>query len=119
METTDAFSNLFPKIGVPLGAKKGEPFLLDDKSREQVHSYILLNCHKIDDYVSEYETYQQGTRWMRAKNHRKNFPTWFKIRALRHDVPNWIKELSRGATQCAKRYSGYFINGYRFHTRQR
>ncbi|XP_057747099.1 uncharacterized protein LOC130966327 [Arachis stenosperma] len=119
METTDAFSNLFPKRGVPLGAKKGEPFLLDDKSREQVHSYILLNCHKIDDYVSEHETYQQGTRWMRAKNHSKNFPTWFKTRALRHDVPNWIKELSRGPTQCAKRYSGYFINGYRFHTRQR
>ncbi|XP_052111602.1 uncharacterized protein LOC127742970 [Arachis duranensis] len=71
METTDAFSNLFPKRGVPLGAKKGEPFLLDDKSREQ------------------------------------------------HDVPNWIKELSRGPTQCAKKYSGYFINGYRFHTRQR
>ncbi|XP_020978148.1 uncharacterized protein LOC110271528 [Arachis ipaensis] len=119
METTDAFSNLFPKRGVPLGAKKGEPFLLDDKSREQVHSYILLNCHKIDDYVSEHETYQQGTRWMRAKNHSKNFSTWFKTRALRHDVPNWIKELSRGPTQCAKRYSGYFINGYRFHTRQR
>ncbi|KAL4301596.1 hypothetical protein AHAS_Ahas17G0316700 [Arachis hypogaea] len=51
MKTTDVFSNLFPKRGVPLGAKKGEPFLLDDKSREQVHSYILLNCHKIDDYV--------------------------------------------------------------------
>ncbi|XP_052113845.1 uncharacterized protein LOC127744972 [Arachis duranensis] len=119
METTDAFLNLFPKRGVPLGEKKGEPFLLDDNSREQVHSYILLNCHKIDDYVSEHETYQQGTRWMRAKNYSKNFPTWFKTCALRHDVPNWIKELSRGPTQCAKRYSGYFINGYIFHTRQR
>ncbi|KAL4327722.1 hypothetical protein AHAS_Ahas13G0128500 [Arachis hypogaea] len=55
---------------------------------------------------------------MRAKSHSKNFSTWFKTRALRHDVPNSIKELSRGPTQCAKRYSGYFINGYRFHTRQ-
>ncbi|XP_025632772.1 uncharacterized protein [Arachis hypogaea] len=55
METIDAFSNLFPKRGVPLGEKKGEPFFLDDNSREQVHSYILLNCHKIDDYVRQRE----------------------------------------------------------------
>ncbi|XP_072054359.1 uncharacterized protein [Arachis hypogaea] len=61
METTDAFSNLFPKRGVPLGAKKGEPFLLDDNSREQVHSYILLNCHKIDDYV-RFHTRQREVR---------------------------------------------------------
>ena len=38
---------------------------------------------------------------------------------MQDDVPNWIKELSRGPNSIAKRYSGYLINGYRFHTKRR
>ncbi|XP_015945601.1 uncharacterized protein LOC107470705 [Arachis duranensis] len=35
------------------------------------------------------------------------------------DVPRWAKGLVRGPNQVAKRFSGYIINGYRFHTRHR
>ncbi|WMV13675.1 hypothetical protein MTR67_007060 [Solanum verrucosum] len=35
------------------------------------------------------------------------------------DVPDLIKQLSRGPNSVAKRYSGYLINVYRFHVRQR
>nr|XP_025670299.1 uncharacterized protein LOC112770094 [Arachis hypogaea] len=118
-EIPHSFPILFPKKGCPLEAKKGEIFSLDDKSRNQAHSYILLNCGKIEDYVREHEADQQGTSWVKAKNHSMNFPSWFKARAMRQNVPDWIKELSRGPNKIAKRYSGYFINGYRFHTRQR
>ncbi|WMV37972.1 hypothetical protein MTR67_031357 [Solanum verrucosum] len=38
---------------------------------------------------------------------------------IAEDVPDLIKELSRGPNYVAKRYSGYLINGYRFHIRQR
>lgn len=31
---------------------------------------------------------------------------------------NQIKELSRGPNTIARQFSGYVINGYRFHTRQ-
>ncbi|KAL4365744.1 hypothetical protein AHAS_Ahas07G0136700 [Arachis hypogaea] len=106
------FSILFPKKGCPLGAKKGELFSLNDKSRNQAHSYILLNYEKIEDYVREHEADQQGTSWVKAKNHSKTFFSWFKACAMRQNVPNWIKELSRGPNKIAKRYS-------RFHTRQR
>ena len=34
-------------------------------------------------------------------------------------MPDLIKQLSRGPNVDAKRYSGYLINGYRFHIRQR
>lgn len=67
----------------------------------------------------EHEADQQGTSWVKAKNHIMTFSSWFKGRAMRQNVPDWIKELSRGPNKIAKRYSGYFINGYRFHTRQR
>ncbi|QHO28660.1 uncharacterized protein DS421_7g218620 [Arachis hypogaea] len=54
-EIPHSFPILFPKKGCPLGAKKGELFSLDDKSRNQAHSYILLNCRKIEDYVRQRE----------------------------------------------------------------
>lgn len=38
---------------------------------------------------------------------------------MNEEISDWIKELSRGPNSIAKRYSGYVINGYRFHTRQR
>ncbi|KAH0639342.1 hypothetical protein KY290_036605 [Solanum tuberosum] len=44
---------------------------------------------------------------------------WFETRALQEDVPDLIKQLSKGPNSVAKRYSGYLINGYRFHVRQR
>ncbi|TMX00771.1 hypothetical protein EJD97_000170, partial [Solanum chilense] len=48
-----------------------------------------------------------------------NFSQWFETRALQEDVPDLIKQLSRGPNSVAKSYSGYLINGYRFHVRQR
>ncbi|KAF3629176.1 hypothetical protein FXO37_29056 [Capsicum annuum] len=58
------------------------------------------------------------SKWSKAKNPRKNFSKWFEIRGLQDDVPDLIKEFSRGPNIVAKRYSGYLINGYRFHIRQ-
>ena len=37
---------------------------------------------------------------------------------MKEDVPDWIKELSRGPNMVAKRYSSFLVNGYRFHTRR-
>jgi hypothetical protein len=34
------------------------------------------------------------------------------------DVSNELKELSRGPNVVARRFSGFFVNGYRFHTKQ-
>lgn len=35
------------------------------------------------------------------------------------EVSDWLKALSRGPNNVARRYSGYVINGFRFHTRKR
>ena len=32
------------------------------------------------------------------------------------EVTEWLKVLSRGPNDVVRRYSGYVINGYRFHT---
>ncbi|MED6113947.1 hypothetical protein PIB30_075528 [Stylosanthes scabra] len=39
------------------------------------------------------------------------------MRAMKEDVPDWAKWLARGPNRVVKRFLGYVINGYRFHTR--
>ena len=47
------------------------------------------------------------------------FAEWFRTRVLQDDVAIQLKEFSRGPNNVAKRFSGYLINGYRFHTAKR
>ncbi|KAK6791504.1 hypothetical protein RDI58_010585 [Solanum bulbocastanum] len=114
---------LFPKKGCPLGAKKTDPFILDKKSLSQAHAYLLGNCDEIQEYIREHEqevnNHPRRSKWSKAKDHCQNFCQWFETRALQENVPNLIKELSRGPNFVTKRYSGYLINRYRFHIRQR
>lgn len=56
---------------------------------------------------------------MKAKTQSQEFSEWFKTRALKDDVSSQIKEFSRGPNNVAKRFSGYLVNGYRFHTMKR
>lgn len=58
-------------------------------------------------------------RWNKAKSQGNDFVEWFKKRALLGDVSEQLKKLSRGPNTVARRFSGYVINGYRFHTKQR
>ncbi|KAL4373515.1 hypothetical protein AHAS_Ahas05G0089500 [Arachis hypogaea] len=99
-------------------------FILDEKSEAQGHAYILNNCDKIEVYMREYESQVNNnnprrTKWEKTKDHSQQFSEWFKVRAMKKDVPGWAKGLARGPNRVAKRFSGFVINGYRFHTRHR
>ncbi|KAH0682716.1 hypothetical protein KY285_020235 [Solanum tuberosum] len=71
------------------------------------------------EHEHEVNNHPRRSKWSKAKDHCQNFSQWFKTRALQEDVPDFIKQLSRGPNSVAKRYSGYLINRYRFHIRQR
>lgn len=43
--------SLFPNKGCPLGAKKTDPFILDNKSLTQAHAYLLGNCDEVQEYI--------------------------------------------------------------------
>ena len=75
-------------------------------------TYKKNTRHKINNHP-------RRSKWRKAKDHCQNFSQWFKTHALQEDVPDLIKQLSRGPNVVAKRYFGYLINGYRFHIRQR
>ncbi|WMV37538.1 hypothetical protein MTR67_030923 [Solanum verrucosum] len=102
--------SLFPNKGVPLGAKKTNPLILDNKSLSQAHAYLLGNCDEVQEYIREHEqevnNQPRRSKWSKSKNHCQNFSQWFETRALQKDVPDLIKQLSRGPNSVAKRYSG-------------
>ncbi|XP_058746586.1 uncharacterized protein LOC131619515 [Vicia villosa] len=112
----------FTTAGRPLGGA-GKPFHLDVKSKDDAHRYILFNCNEVQIYISEHDQSVNSNtnkrKWTKAKTQSKEFSEWFKTRAQNDDVPLQLEKLSRGPNFVAKRYPGYVINGYRFHTRKR
>ncbi|KAH0773686.1 hypothetical protein KY290_010823 [Solanum tuberosum] len=70
------------------------------------------------EHEQEVNNHPQRSKWSKAKGHCENFSQWFEACALQEDVPDLIKQLSRGPNSIAKRYTGCLINGYRFHIRQ-
>lgn len=78
-------------------------------------------------YCSEHKEVvgsQRKRKWDTAQSHSKDFKDWFKetIALKLHqgqEVPEHVKWLSMGPSFVAKKYSGYFVNGYRFYTMKR
>ena len=44
--------SLFSNKRLPLGAKKTDPSILNDKSLSQTHAYLLANCDDVQEYIS-------------------------------------------------------------------
>ncbi|KAF7826751.1 uncharacterized protein G2W53_017915 [Senna tora] len=95
----------------------------DQKSLKQAHRYILFNCDDVQQYIREHEdivnNHTGKRKWSKAKSHSNDFTAWFETRAMNDDISYFVKGLSRGPNTVAKKFSGYVINGYRFHTRMR
>ncbi|KAH0733048.1 hypothetical protein KY289_004236 [Solanum tuberosum] len=97
--------SLFPNKGVPLGAKKTVPFILDNKSLSQAHAYLLGNCDEVQEYIREHEqevnNQPRRSKWNKAKNHCQNFSQWFETRALQEDRDARRKTQNSGVTLVA------------------
>ena len=49
--TKDPNSNLFTNKGSPLGGKKGQLIILDEKSFLQANAYVVNNCDNVEPYM--------------------------------------------------------------------
>ncbi|XP_073224761.1 uncharacterized protein [Cicer arietinum] len=115
--TKDNVSFLHP-IGIPLGSKRQQKLQLgkrkrvsrtklDNKELAQAHKYVLSNCDAGAPFIEEHITVlkrqfrpQRLSQLEIDKQHGQKFIEWFPQRVVR-------------------RYIGYAINGFRFHTKKR
>ncbi|KAL9457402.1 hypothetical protein AB3S75_006449 [Citrus x aurantiifolia] len=123
----DDFSNGIILEGRPIS--RGTPITLSSDMLESAHRYVLFNTAVVELYLEMHlEELKQSNKCL-AKNsnllwkrHVQTFSAWLKQKIEFHTCTNkdfhTLKWLAYGPRINAKRYSGYIINGQRFHTRE-
>lgn len=76
-------------------------------------------CREHESMMKAKSKDKQRKRWREAQQHSQEFMVWLKEKVEGDQVPDYIRWLSLGPCNVARRYMGYFINGYKFYTRER
>ncbi|KAF2323872.1 hypothetical protein GH714_002801 [Hevea brasiliensis] len=110
--------------------------ILDDKSLMQAHRYVLRHYDEIEHFRQNIMHCREFVAIERRKCRRhvhldsnafnklinEKFHDWFRNKVMTMDgtsVSNDIVSLGIGPNKVAKRFSGFIINGIRFHTSAR
>ncbi|XP_058003975.1 uncharacterized protein LOC110659856 [Hevea brasiliensis] len=123
-----SIKHLFNTGGHPIG--KIEDVILDDKSLMQAHRYVLRHYDEIEHFHQEFVAIERRKRRRHVhldsnafnKLINEKFHDWFRNKVTTMDgtsVSNDIVSLGIGPNKVAKRFSGFIINGIRFHTSAR
>ncbi|XP_060190633.1 uncharacterized protein LOC132619889 [Lycium barbarum] len=126
-ECAQNLSPIFHKIGHPIGIekKKDSTFIMDPQLRYEAHRYALFNTgdEQVEKFIEEHKNvisnHTRSNAWARARNHSREFSSWFEEKVKNVEVLDYLIWLSRMPNVVGKRYTAYFINGYRFHTKSR
>ncbi|KAH0715009.1 hypothetical protein KY284_007914 [Solanum tuberosum] len=118
-------SPLYPKTGHPIGSmnkRKGKTFNMENNEWFESNRYALFNTgdEKVETFIKEQKNLidnrTRGNAWVKAQIHSIEFSDWFRDKVKNIEVSNHLRWLAKGPNFVPKRYTGYFINGYRFHT---
>ncbi|KAK9058612.1 hypothetical protein SSX86_023454 [Deinandra increscens subsp. villosa] len=120
--STDLRLSIFKHPSRRLYEKGGVDKVLSQKDRDKAHIYILLNCEELLDSVGLFDkelrdlfpSYDEATL---DKMKEDEFAKWLLMHVM--NVPNkeHLRGLAQGPLTYVKSHKGYFVNGYRFHTR--
>ncbi|CAL0302169.1 unnamed protein product [Lupinus luteus] len=130
-------------VGRPLGMRKKQNLKfrkrkrmgrtkIDKKELVQAHRYVLSNYDAISPYIEGHiGLLKRQSRPRRVsqveldRQHSQKFSEWFQHRFQLLDeqrspqVTDELRWLARGPSEVVRRYTGYVINGFRFHTKTR
>ncbi|XP_020249677.1 uncharacterized protein LOC109827128 [Asparagus officinalis] len=94
---------------------------LDEREWLQAHIYVLKNCDEVQPHIEDYNEFvREPTNHYDDKDWDKNFIEWFQAlvyQSYREDDD--LLSLSRGPSKIVKCFTGFVINGHRFHTESR
>ncbi|KAL8135095.1 hypothetical protein AgCh_009931 [Apium graveolens] len=116
-------------VGYSIGSRRN----IDDKSVElaaevwiKVHRYVFFNCGNadIEKLIGEHriliESHGKSKRYAKERLHTIEFHHWLKDEVQKINEPSSeLLNLARGLERAAKKYIGYIVNGFRFHTKKR
>ncbi|XP_077239808.1 uncharacterized protein LOC143880718 [Tasmannia lanceolata] len=126
-ESEEGFA-IFSQIGRGVGESK--MFELDRTTFMQAHRYVLFNCDVVRPYLKNHlETIRRRCPRARTMDieriHNEEFPNWFNThvkelhRKRYEQVSEKLRWLAGYPLNVARRYKGFNINGFRFHTKDR
>ncbi|XP_074359670.1 uncharacterized protein LOC141699719 [Apium graveolens] len=126
-------SNDFGKYGTNveyhIGTKKnkdGRIFKMKDADWKVAHRYILFNSDnkEIESLIEEHRAFMDGLasqqKYKRERAHMEDFWKWLKDEVLKKEnISRDLEVFALGPNRLARKFTGYVINGYRFHTKFR
>ncbi|WVZ49928.1 hypothetical protein U9M48_001243 [Paspalum notatum var. saurae] len=120
---------LFDSAGEPIG-KETNVNQFDNQLLIQAHRYVLRHCDELEDFRKEFVDDQK--RNSRASSNlspscidkliNEHFADWLEQKIILGDglgISKKVIALAAKPRRCGVRYSGYVINGFRFHTMSR
>lgn len=119
---------MFGSAGEPLG--KAITSRLDNQLLVQAHRYVLRHCDELDDFRKEFideekRRLPQSTNLTHSEVDiliNRSFADWLEQKVLQNSgayIDEKIRALAAKPNKYAVCYSGYIINGFRFHTMSR
>ncbi|CAI0551563.1 unnamed protein product, partial [Linum tenue] len=113
--------DIFDDVGRPLGKEVTET--LDPEWRRKAHLYVLNNCKEVWPFIEEFKARLPPMKHSDViKRYNSDFPTWLRDHVTRLKqqghvhVTRDLHDLASGPIMRYKKYTGYIVNGYRFHT---
>ncbi|GKU89599.1 hypothetical protein SLEP1_g3722 [Rubroshorea leprosula] len=102
---------------------------LDSQSLLQAHRYIFFNTYEVTPFIEQHKDFLKKqhrslrlSQFQIERHHSLTFHEWFHDRVTRMEQQGYaifqkIKWLSKEPSDVALTYSGYLVNGLRFHTK--
>ncbi|KAL8120317.1 hypothetical protein AgCh_017475 [Apium graveolens] len=129
IEDTMSHSERNASLEYHIGTKKnqdGKVFKLKHADWKASHQYVLFNSgnNEIQSLIREHRVSLDGDatlkRFKRERTHTSDFWIWLKEQILSKDsIFRDLEVLALEPKRAAGRFTGYVVNGYRFHTNSR
>ncbi|KAK2454153.1 hypothetical protein QL285_001747 [Trifolium repens] len=90
------------------------------KVLQSAHVHVLINCTEVQPYLELFLASNGITPEQASARTHEFFPTWFRQHMYQQEPTPMIqhlRNLSDGPMSNVKQWHTYFVNGYKFHTR--
>ncbi|XP_074377016.1 uncharacterized protein LOC141718533 [Apium graveolens] len=115
--------------GYSIGSRKnkeGKDIHLSHDTWITTHRYVLFNYNdkEVEDLIEKHHELmannENSKRYKRERIHADEICGWFKDEVGKKvEASREVTSLAKGPRRLAKQFSGYIVNGFRFHTRER